>query len=155
MSSDTLQQDTDRFEESLEHTEEYAKAWLFEQDGPLIVGEVTGFGEFDAGWGPYAILTLCLANGSKRSVHCQRQVLTDELAKARPRIGERVGIKWLGQPEGKKYHRYVVRVDRPEGATCDWGRYVEGADAESQAATQAALEAERDERDEAIEDPSF
>lgn len=117
----------DDFEESLEHADEYAPAWRFDQDGAVIVGHVVGFGEFDAGWGTYPIVTLRLADDSERAIHCQREVLSQELAKARPRIGERIGIKWLGQPDGKKYHRYTVRIDRPEGTSLDWGRYVEGA----------------------------
>jgi hypothetical protein len=119
---------TDEFEQSMEIAEDYAAAWRFDSDGPLIVGHVIGFGEFDAGWGPYPIVTLRLADGRERSVHCQREVLARELAKARPRIGERVGIKWLGQPEGKSYHRYVVRIDRSQGDTLDWSRYVPGVE---------------------------
>jgi hypothetical protein len=115
----------DEFEQSLDQAQEYAKAWRFDVDGPVIVGHVVSFGEFDAGWGPYPIATVRLADGSERSVHCQREVLSRELAKVRPRIGERIGIKWLGQPEGKRYHRYIVRVDRPEDETLDWDRYVE------------------------------
>jgi len=124
MSSNTA----DEFEQSLDHAEDYAQAWRFDQDGPVIVGHVESFGAFDAGWGEYPIVTLRLADGTKRSVHCQREVLSHELAKVRPRIGERVGIKWLGVPDGKKYHRYIVKVDRPEGETFDWGRYVDSGD---------------------------
>lgn len=129
----------DPFEQQLEHATEHAQAWRFDVDGPLIIGHVVGFGEFDAGWGPYPIVTLRLADGSERSVHCQREVLSQELAKARPQVGERLGIKWLGQPEGKKYHRYVVRVDRVAGSTIDWGRYVEGAPEEQPAVAESPL----------------
>jgi hypothetical protein len=131
MSDGTVAQ-RDEFEESLEHAEEHAQAWRFDRDGAVIVGHVVGFGEFDAGWGPYPIVTLRLADGTERAVHCQREVLSQELAKARPRVGERIGVKWLGQPAGKKYHRYVVRIDRPAGSTFDWARYVEGSDIEQQ-----------------------
>jgi hypothetical protein len=129
---------TDEFEQSMEIADDYAKAWRFDQDGPLIVGHVIGFGEFDAGWGPYPIITLRQADGGERSVHCQREVLARELAKARPRIGERIGIKWLGQPDGKSYHRYVVRIDRPQGDTLDWSRYVPGVEDTTPAAAAPA-----------------
>jgi hypothetical protein len=128
---------TDTFEQQLEHATEHAPAWRFERDGATIIGEVVGFSEYDAGWGPYPILTLRLSDGSERAVHAQREVLQQELAKARPCVGERLGIKYLGQPEGKKYHRYLVRVDRPEGATFDWGRYVEGAPEEPPAVAES------------------
>jgi len=123
---DSIQNDPDDFAQRLEHADEHAPAWRFDDDGPLIIGTVKGFGEFDAGWGAYPIVNLQLADGTERAVHCQREVLSRELAKARPQVGERIGIKWLGQPEGKKYHRYVVRIDRPDGATLDWSRYAEG-----------------------------
>ena len=133
----------DEFEASLDHAEEHARAWRFDQDGAVIVGHVVGFGEFDAGWGAYPIVTLRLVDGIERAVHCQREVLSHELAKAGPRIGERIGIKWLGQPEGKKYHRYVVRVDRPEGSTFDWARYVDSADLEQPAGPTAPAATDR------------
>jgi hypothetical protein len=128
---------TDAFEQSLEQAQEHAKAWRFDLDGPMIVGHVIGFGEFDAGWGDYPIVTLRLADGSERAVHCQREVLQQELAKARPRIGERIGVKWLGKPEDKTYHKYLVRVDRPEGETLDWSRYAEGAPEEPSAVAES------------------
>jgi hypothetical protein len=134
----TVTQTHDEFEHSLDQAQDHAKAWRFDQDGAMIVGEVVGFGEYDAGWSPYPIVTLRLADGNERAVHCQREVLSRELARARPQIGERLGIKWLGQPDGKKYHRYVVRVDRPEGTTFDWGRYVEGAAVEEAAPVRTA-----------------
>jgi hypothetical protein len=132
-------QQADEFEQRLENASHYPPAWRFDQDGAVIVGELVGFGEFDAGYGPYPIVTLRLADGTQRAVHCQREVLSRELAKARPRIGERLGIKWLGIPEGKSYHRYVVRVDRPQGSSLDWGRYVDGASAEEVEPPAAAV----------------
>ncbi len=119
----------DTFEEEMAQlADDYAQAWRFETDGPLIIGVVISFSEWDAGWGTYPILGLRLADGTERAVHCQHEVLQRELSKARPRIGERVGIKWLGTPEDKSYHRYRVRVDRPEGHEIDWSRYGSGVE---------------------------
>jgi hypothetical protein len=111
------------FEQRLEAANDYAPAWRFDQDGAVVIGEVIGFSEFDGGYGPYPIVTLRLDDGSERAVHCQREVLSQELALQRPKIGETLGIKYLGQPEGKRYHRYTVMVERPEGASFDWSRY--------------------------------
>jgi hypothetical protein len=127
---------TDAFEQSLEQATEHAPAWRFEDDGATIIGEVVSFSEYDAGWGAYPIITLRLSDGSERALHAQREVLQQELAKARPRIGERIGVKWLGQAEGKTYHRYLLRVDRPEGDTLDWSRYAEGAPEEPPAVAE-------------------
>ncbi len=119
----------DSFEEQMAQlADSYAEAWRFETDGATIIGTVVGFSEWDAGWGPYPILTLRLADGSERALHAQREVLQRELAAVRPQIGERIGVKWLGQPDGKSYHRFQVRVDRPEGTTADWSRYVPGVE---------------------------
>jgi hypothetical protein len=128
----------DDFEQQLESAGDRAEAWIPENDGPLIVGHIVSFGEFDAGYGPYPIVTIRREDGSERAVHCQREVLVDELAKVAPTLGERIGIKWLGKPEGKEYHRYLVRVDRPANASPDWSRYSQHADAPPSMAAPAA-----------------
>jgi hypothetical protein len=41
-------------------------------------------------------------------------VLLDQFKRLRPRIGERIGLKYLGVHPDRGYHRYKLLVDREE-----------------------------------------
>jgi hypothetical protein len=49
-------------------------------------------------------------------------VLANELARIAPKIGDQVGVKYVGKDPDKGYHRYRVRRDG-EGDTFNWGRF--------------------------------
>ena len=58
-------------------------------------------------------------------MHAFHSVAANELAKARPAIGERIGIKYLGQRDGQggtRYHAYRVKVERDDAGFA-WARY--------------------------------
>src|SRR4051812_33371896 len=91
--------------------EEYADAWISEQ-GDQIIGRVDGFGEYDAGYGTYPIVTLTVTGsasekggepiepGERRAVHCQPFVLRSKLGEHRPALGDGIGVKNLGMRNG-------------------------------------------------------
>lgn len=118
-----------------------APAWR-PQPGEKLVGEVVSLSEGTSSYDGrrYPIVTVrCEQTGADFSVHALHQVLVDELAIARPKVAERLGIKYEGEiTKGRnRYKRYRVVVDRPDGGV-DWGSYGEGGPESS--ATPACTE---------------
>lgn len=103
-------------------------AWRPDQDDPdLLIGEVMEIEVGTSDYGRYPILVVKTEDGEK-AVHGFHSVLQNELAKAAPQVGERVGIKYLGDVDTKpgskykSYKGYRVKVDRDKAATFDWNR---------------------------------
>jgi hypothetical protein len=118
---------------------EYAPAWRPKADEKIVM-KIKGISVNNAGFGSYPILTgltevdvtihdsddrpiVCPA-GSLVAVHAVHDVLRSQLKELRPKIGERIAIKYLGLVKGRggerSYHGYRTAVDRPEAAF-DWG----------------------------------
>lgn len=77
-------------------------------------------------------------------VAVKHKVLRDELLKAKPEIGDRLAVRFLGQPEGKSYFVYVVSV-KHEGARDESRRFtLEPLDDDG--LTSAALASSNEER---------
>lgn len=93
-----------------------------QDDADTIIGVVTGIDRADGDWGPYPIVFIRQDNGTEKSVHAFRSVLKSELQKKQPQIGERIGIKYLGEVKGanRSYIGYRVELERANGATFDW-----------------------------------
>src|SRR5262245_18055378 len=89
---------------------EYADGWK-PGVGDSIKGVVTEINVREGNWGPYPILTLQRDDGERVVVHAFHFVLQDELRRIRPQVGHRIGIKYLGRPEGKNYDVYRVATD--------------------------------------------
>jgi hypothetical protein len=102
---------------------EFAPAWR-PQAGDTLTGEVVGIGE-RVGYDDevYPIITVRTDDG-ELAFHAFHTVARNELAKARPAIGEVIGVKYAGQKPGARgsYHAYRVVVDRPQQAF-NWSRY--------------------------------
>jgi hypothetical protein len=82
--------------------------------GEVLVGQVEGY---DTYVGKYGESKVCFlrdqASGSLVSVYLSSTVLFNEFKKLRPKVGETVGIRYLGKVDGDDgYHRYKVIVDR-------------------------------------------
>jgi hypothetical protein len=106
---------------------DFAPAWVPEV-GDKLVGEVVALSERRGNFGVYPIVTVRRDDGEELAVHAYHSVLADRLAKAGPKRGERIGIKYEGEVDGagdRRYHRYKVVVDRPDGDDIDWSRYSE------------------------------
>lgn len=98
--------------------------------GEQLVGTVLAITERESNYGgTYPLIVVATDDGRAFDVHAFEAVLLDELAKLRPRVGERVGIGYLGKHE-RGYHRYRVVVDRDSQPSVDWARYGEQAAAE-------------------------
>jgi hypothetical protein len=91
------------------------------EEGEKLVGVLVSVGMSNEGdYGSYPIAVVRREDGSEVAVHAFHEVLRSELQRAKPNIGDTVGIKYLGVPDGVTYNSYRVLVDRPAGATVDW-----------------------------------
>lgn len=64
------------------------------------------------------------APDSVRSVFLSSTVLKGEFSRQKPKVGEKVVIRYLGKPAGKRYHKFTLMMpDRPDvGITPDWNK---------------------------------
>jgi len=98
----------------LEGWDEFPPAWK-PVPGEILVGTVEAY---DIATGKYGESKVCVvkdqAEGPFIAVYLSSTVLLQEFMKLRPKIGEQVGIRYLGKnTEGDNaYHRYKVVVDR-------------------------------------------
>jgi hypothetical protein len=147
---------------------EFAAGWAPDA-GDKTRGTVTAIDRRDAGFGQYSIYVLELTDGytarttdgemvtDEIAVHAQRDVLRRKLANANVAVGDEIGVKYQGPPQGTaRSHRYRVLRYLSDGS------YVEAsyddeldkdeaqAELELDADTQAAFQHERDERDAAV-----
>lgn len=81
-------------------------------------------------YGIYPIVTLATEQGNV-AVHAFHELLKNGLMEARPAVGERIAIAYLGERQSKAnddrtYHNYSVVVDRPSDDTSDsWDSFAE------------------------------
>lgn len=104
------------------------EAWRPDKkDDDLLIGEVVDIDVGTSDYGPYPLIVIRQDSGEEKAVHAFHTVLANELTRARPQVGERIGIKYLGeQPTkpGSKYKSFIgyrVKVDR-KATTFDWSR---------------------------------
>jgi hypothetical protein len=99
---------------------EFAEAWK-PKPGTKIVGVITDVTARDSGYGEYPIVTLEVAGGDRVALHCFHEVLRGELARIAPKLGDEIGVKYLGQHPEKGYHQY--KVARAGTGSFDWARF--------------------------------
>lgn len=109
----------DSLEDRLDASGEFAPAWRPEP-GDKLVGEIVAVSQGRSSWDgrAYPIVTVRNADsGEDRAVHALHSVLLDELTRERPSVGERIGIKYVGEIAGARstYRKYTVVIDRPGG----------------------------------------
>lgn len=104
-----------------------AEAWRPDkEDADLLVGEIVDIDRGQSDYEPYPILTVRKEDGSEVAVHAFHTVLKNELIRQQPNIGERIGIKYLGEQKtkpGSKFSSFIgyrVKVDR-EAKAFNWG----------------------------------
>jgi hypothetical protein len=84
--------------------------------GDKVIGVVVDIDErlSDFNEGPYPLVTINRDDDNTEvAVHCFHTVLKQEIAKKRPQVGDHIGIKYLGIPDGRKYELYKVVLERP------------------------------------------
>lgn len=101
-----------------------APAWKPEPSDK-IVGTIVALDERTNDYGTYPIVTLALDDGSEVALHAFHSVFSSELARWRPKVGERLGVKYLGKVGGedRSYHGYRVKVERVGGGGVNWSQY--------------------------------
>lgn len=104
-------------------------AWRPDQDDPdLLIGDVVEIEVGTSDYGRYPILVVRRDDGEEKAVHGFHSVLQNELVKHKPQVGERVGIKYLGDVPTKpgspykSYKGYRVKVEREAGTAFNWGQ---------------------------------
>jgi hypothetical protein len=113
------------YELSLEDrlAEPLAEAWR-PAPGESLIGRVVAVDQrissYD-GVSLYPVVTVRREDGTTAAFHGYHAVAKAELAKQAPRVGERIGIKYIGKRPGKQYEHYRIVVDR-DGPAIDWGR---------------------------------
>jgi hypothetical protein len=103
---------------------DYAAAWR-PASGEKIIGEVTALDMRDGQFGTYPIVTVRQDDGTELAMHCFHEVLSGELAKIAPKIGDRIGVKYVGRHPERGYHVYRVQRDGDDTGFA-WNRF--GAD---------------------------
>jgi hypothetical protein len=99
---------------------EPAEAWRPSPGGVLIGSllEVRWLSGYDER--PYPLLIVRREpDGRAIGLHAFHQVLRDELRAQRPRLGERLGVRYLGRVDGR-YEAYRLAIDRAAPAEISW-----------------------------------
>jgi len=104
-------------------------AWRPDQDDPdLLVGVVQEIEIGTSDYGQYPIIVVRSDAGEEKAVHAFHTVLQNELKRNQPQIGERIGIKYLGDVETKpgskfkSFKGYRVKVERDQNVAFDWNK---------------------------------
>jgi hypothetical protein len=120
-------------------SEPYAEAWR-PAPGDSLIGRVVAVDQrissYD-GVSLYPVVTVRRDDETTAAFHGYHAVAKAELAKQAPRVGERIGVKYIGKPPGKQYEAYRIVVDR-DGPAIDWERIATKAGTEIDHAEKAA-----------------
>ena len=115
----------------------FPEAWK-PKTGDKLVGTVSELGERESEYHdtPYPIVTVTTDDGSELAFHGFHTVAKNELAKQRPSVGDRIGIKYFGKDEERGYERYRIVVEKAEPASSepDWDAMAEETGQELQTA---------------------
>ncbi len=91
--------------------------------GEQLIGGIVEISERATKYGPYPLLVVRDDNdGAHVAVHCLRGGLLWPVVRAKPSVGDRVGIRYLGLSEDGKAHSYVVVFENATEAAPDWDR---------------------------------
>src|SRR5687767_466240 len=86
-------------------------AWRPDQEDPdLIIGEVVDIQVGTSDYDPYPLIVIKQDDGEEKAIHGFHTVLKNELLRQKPQIGERIGIKYLGEQAtkpGSKFKSFI------------------------------------------------
>jgi hypothetical protein len=106
---------------------DFAPAWR-PKPGDQIVGVVTDLAVRDGDYGRYPVVTI-RAEGSgfdgEVAIHAFHAVLASELARVEPKVGDQIGIRYLGLVDGaeRSYHGYRVAKEGLTDPVVDWSAF--------------------------------
>jgi hypothetical protein len=92
----------------------YAPAWK-PAVGESLIGEVAALSRRTGDYGDYPIVTVRQDDGAELAWHAYHHVGRTQLGEQRPKVGERIGVKYCGQREGAggtSYHDYKLIIER-------------------------------------------
>lgn len=101
--------------------------------GDKLVGEITELDERTSEYGTYPIVSVATDAGDELAFHGFHTVAKNEIARQRPRVGDRIAIKYFGKDEERGYERYRVLVEHAtpiEPVEPSWERMEQEAAAE-------------------------
>lgn len=99
------------------------EAWMPEP-GEMLVGLVVDIGVRTSAFGKYPAVVIRTDDvGAEYTFHAFRTVAKSELVRARPVVGDRIGILYIGPVKGADYHGYRIRLDRLTGTSIDWDEF--------------------------------
>jgi hypothetical protein len=103
----------------------YADAWM-PNEGEVIEGTILTIDTGASAYGPYPIVTIRPDGGDEpQAVHCFHQAIRGQLARVQPKVGDPIGIKYLGRKKStaNPNQSYAVYRVISEGAGgYDWSR---------------------------------
>lgn len=108
---------------------DYAKAWIPETKGDTIVGTMLRLEQGTTSFGPAPVVIIAEeGTGEERAIWLFTEAIRSGFNRARPAVGERVAVRYLGKQKVKnqtpgranEYHNFKVAVDRPDGTQVDW-----------------------------------
>lgn len=98
---------------------DFADGWKPEE-GDVLEGVIMSIDTGTNEYGTYPIVTIQQADGTSQAAHAFHAALRSQLARVRPTLGQKIGIKYLGKQAAKNptpgrsdYANYRVIV--PEG----------------------------------------
>lgn len=106
---------------ALDEQGEHPLSWKPEP-GDVLTGVIRRYSMVTLEYGDTYICVVQDAPDRVQSVFLSGAVLKGEFSRMKPKVGERVVIRYLGVPAGKKYHKFSLTMpDRPDiGVTPDW-----------------------------------
>lgn len=108
------------------------EAWK-PQPGDVLVGEVVEIDVRDGGYGDYLTVTVATEDGREVTFHGFHSVAKRELAKVRPEVGSKIGIKYQDRSTGtaRSYERYKIVTESVQGPRVpDWAAIARQAESE-------------------------
>jgi len=106
-----------------------AVAWRPDkEDADTLIGEVVSVDLGTSDYGTYPLIVVRSDDGTEKAFHASHTVARNELKRARPQVGQRIGIKYLGKQtaaEGSKYGSYIgyrVEMERAAGTEFNWDK---------------------------------
>jgi len=122
----------DDFRNKAEDFSGYPEAYMFQNEGDMIVGTLVrqAIGFSGQGGSRYPILVIADEDsGEERSIHAFHRVLRSKLSSERPQVGERIAVKRLTDRKSAdyRYYDFLVMVDRKkdQAPEFDYDRFVE------------------------------
>ena len=115
---------TSPYDEAAEAVErEFPPAWRPEPGGTLI-GALIRLDTASTEYGRHPIVVLKTREGTEMAVWLLHHVLLEQFRRARPAVGEVIGIKYVGQRKSedgdRTYHDYRTTVAGRDGGELEW-----------------------------------